>query len=106
VISGLALVATQRYAPGAEPLRLVFSCGLQANCLLAVLNLLPVPPFDGWSVVRFALPGLRQIRADRLYLASWVLVTVLLVTPASQLIYGVAGVLAGLIGTAAQALIH
>lgn len=92
-----------RSLPHAWPVQLVLECGLGANCLLAVLNLLPVPPFDGWPVARFLLPPLRQVPAERLNLLSWVLITVLLVTPASRIVYGAAGTLAGLIAGVATA---
>jgi Zn-dependent protease len=103
VVCGMAYTLTLRLAPGAEPLLLVFRSGLQANCLLGVLNLLPVPPFDGWAIVSFFLPPLRQVAPERVNMVSWVLITVLLFTPASRIIYGTADLMANHIHAVAHA---
>jgi len=95
VLFGVGSVLTGQLAPNAEPVALVLRCGLEANCLLALFNLLPVPPFDGWTVAAFVVPPLRAVHPDRLSLASWVLLTVLFVfPPASQFIWSSAGALA------------
>lgn len=104
-VFGTALVLTERFAGGASVLLLVFRCGLQANCLLAVLNMLPVPPFDGWSVARFFAPPLRQVPVERLGLASWIVIIVLFATPASGLLHGAARGIAGLIANVAVAVV-
>lgn len=103
-LCGAGLALAGRLVPDAWPVHLVLECGLGANCLLAVLNLLPVPPFDGWPVACFLVPALRQVPVDRLNLASWVLIMLLLVTPASRVVYGIAGTLAGLIAGATSGL--
>ncbi len=102
---GTAYMATARFAPGARPLLLVFGCGLDANCLLAVLNMLPIPPFDGWAAARFLMPGLGRVSPERLGLVSWVAIVVLFVTPASGVVHGIAGAIAGVIARAAQAVV-
>jgi Zn-dependent protease len=105
VVCGLAYTLTLKLAPGAEPLVLVFRAGLEANCLLGVLNLLPVPPFDGWAIATFLVPPLRRVAAEQVNILGWVLLTVLLFTPASRIVYGTADVIANHIHAAAQALI-
>lgn len=105
LLSGAGLVLVARLVPQAEPLALVLRCGLEANCLLALLNLLPVPPFDGWTVAAFVVPHLRGVHPDRLNVASWVLLTALLFTPANRVIWGTADALArGITAVAGAAL--
>lgn len=104
VICGLAYALTLRLAPGAEPLLLVFRTGLEANCLLGVLNLLPVPPFDGWAIASFVVPPLRRVAPERVNMFSWILIMVMLFTSANRMVYGTADALAGRIAAAAQAL--
>jgi Zn-dependent protease len=105
VVCGLAYALTRRWAPGAESLVLVFRTGLEANCLLGVLNLLPVPPFDGWAIASFVMPPLRRVAAEQLNMVSWVLITVMLFTPASRMVYGAAHLVASRINAVAQVLI-
>jgi len=71
----LALVCTAglfvavRVAPGPlreNPLVQLLSLGIQLNVLLAVFNLVPLPPLDGSHVVEWALPngmGHRYVQA-------------------------------------------
>lgn len=103
VLCSVGGVLTNHLGPGAEPVQLVFRCGLEANCLLAVLNLLPVPPFDGWAVVSYVVPALRRITVERLNIASWVLLMVLLVSPANRVVQGTANALAYRITATARA---
>jgi Zn-dependent protease len=105
LVSALAYAVTHRLAPAAEPLLLVFRTGLEANCLLGVLNLLPVPPFDGWAVASYLVPPLRRVGAETLHVMSWVLLTVLLFTPASRLVYGVADLIANRVNSVAYAVV-
>lgn len=105
VLCGLAYALTVRLAPAAEPLVLVFRSGLEANCLLGVLNLLPVPPFDGWAIASFLMPPLRRVGAERVNIMSWVLITVLLFTPANRIVYGTADAVANRINAVAHALV-
>jgi Zn-dependent protease len=52
--------------PRENPLVQLLSLGIQLNVLLAVFNLVPLPPLDGSHVVEWALPngtGHRYVRA-------------------------------------------
>lgn len=50
----------------AAPLALVASVGLQINLLLAIFNMIPVPPLDGSSVVAGLVPERVAAGLDRL----------------------------------------
>jgi Zn-dependent protease len=102
-VFGLAHVLIGRFVPEARPVLLILVCGLQANCLLGVLNLVPVPPFDGWPVARYLVPSLREVPADRLNLVSWIAIIVLLATPLRNVLYTVADGIAIAIVAAASA---
>ncbi len=61
------LYAGMHYAGGAlarEPqvvFQHVFFLGVMINVLLAILNLLPVPPLDGWNVWGYVIPKLNNL---------------------------------------------
>ena len=60
VIRGQALLGS-----AADPLFLLFLAALQINVLLAVFNMIPVPPLDGSHVLRHALSGTALAIYDR-----------------------------------------
>jgi Zn-dependent protease len=56
----MALFAAVRLLPGPlreQPVVVFLSMGVQLNVLLAVFNLVPLPPLDGSHIVEWALPG-------------------------------------------------
>lgn len=61
VIRGQSLLGT-----AAEPLFRLFLAALEINVLLAVFNMIPVPPLDGSHVLRHALSGTALAVYDRL----------------------------------------
>lgn len=61
VIIRTGLVTTNR-----DFLYVIVSLGIQLNVLLAVFNLIPIPPLDGSKVASFGLPGDLGERYDRL----------------------------------------
>jgi len=99
----LGAVAVARLAPQATPLSLVLVSGLEANCILALLNLLPVPPFDGWAAVTLLVPPARRLAPDQVNVVSWVLIALVLFTPASGLLWSWSDRLAQTIAAAAGA---
>jgi Zn-dependent protease len=51
-------------APAQEPMRVIAQQGLILNCLLAIFNLLPIPPLDGhWVALRLLPPNLARAYA-------------------------------------------
>lgn len=86
----LVAVLTWRFtAQGSEPspaisLMLMAS---RANAVLFILNMLPVPSFDGWSVLGGFFPALEDWTARFGPQAGWIALAVLFLTPASVLVW-------------------
>jgi Zn-dependent protease len=78
----------QRNAPP-PPLLVLLATGLQINVLLAIFNLLPLPPLDGSKVASFGLPRSLGEAYDRVILpyGSWILL-ILMVTGGLNLLIG------------------
>jgi Zn-dependent protease len=64
----LAVVIHARFLLGgaAEPLWLLFRAALEINVLLAVFNLIPIPPLDGSHVIRHMLSDSARNLYDRI----------------------------------------
>jgi len=58
VRSGLAVT-------GRHPLVMIVVAGIQMNVILAIFNLVPIPPLDGSKVASYGLPGSFGDRYDR-----------------------------------------
>lgn len=56
VIVGVIAGAIPAARPSLAIFQAMLSAGIQVNLILAVLNLLPLPPFDGSHVVKYLLP--------------------------------------------------
>jgi Zn-dependent protease len=72
----------------AAPLALVASLGLQVNLLLAIFNMIPVPPLDGSSVVAGLVPEPVAAGLDRLRPYGFLLLYALMFTGAFSYLVG------------------
>jgi Zn-dependent protease len=70
------------------PLALVASLGLQVNLLLAIFNMIPVPPLDGSSVVAGLVPERVAAGLDRLRPYGFLLLYALMFTGAFSYLVG------------------
>ncbi len=66
----------------AVPLARIAGAALQINLLLAIFNLLPIPPLDGGSVLAGLVPERAAAALDRLRPYGFILLYALLLSPA------------------------
>jgi len=75
--------------------------GVQINLLLAIFNLIPVPPLDGSHILRNALPPDKRIVFEEISRYGFIILVLLIVTHIIDLIFipvsFVSGILVGLI---------
>jgi Zn-dependent protease len=64
----------------AEPLKMMGSYGVSINLVLAVLNILPIPPLDGSRILSAFLPGPWAYQLGRLEPYGLIVIAVLLFT--------------------------
>ena len=88
-LHALPAVAVGRAAAGAVvPTTLFVQNALQINLLLAIFNLLPIPPLDGSSVVGALLPERAAAVFDRLRPYGFVLLYALLLSGGFSVVVG------------------
>ena len=78
-----------------------FFAGLQVNCMLAILNILPIPMFAGWEVAAYLFPALNRIPAEKRVQGGWIVLFVLFATPLSSYLWRASETVAGLLLSAA-----
>jgi len=85
-----ATILTIRLAPSPET-ALAFSSffhrGVQVNCALGILNVLPIPMFDGWEIAALFAPRLNHIPREKRYYGGWIALMILFMTPASEVLW-------------------
>lgn len=55
-------------------------CGLYANVLLGVFNLLPIPMLDGWHVFEYFIPAMRRVSMEHRNMILFIAILLLWVT--------------------------
>lgn len=65
----------------------IFFTGAFFNMVLFVLNMLPIPPFDGWSVLNFFFPQLQNKLAESEFIKGAMVFSFILVLMFSQYIF-------------------
>ena len=75
---------TVRVAGAGAPAVFFLSLGAQANGVLFVLNLLPAPMLDGWSVLSAWFPAMEDWRRRQGLWVSWIVLFLLFATPLSE----------------------
>ena len=82
VFAVLFVISLRITPPAAEPMRVIAQQGLLLNCLLAIFNLLPIPPLDGhWVALRLLPPNLARAYAH-VGFAGILVIFLLLMIPA------------------------
>ncbi|MFL0245954.1 site-2 protease family protein [Candidatus Clostridium stratigraminis] len=64
----------------------ILSLSVEMNCMLFVLNLIPIPGFDGFHILRDLFPKLFYNISDRIYQYQFIIMIVFLVSPLSYYI--------------------
>lgn len=84
-----ALTVGAVYLPGesSEMVLHFFRLAAMANGVLFVFNLLPIPMFDGWTVLAAFVPPLRGVDPLRVQSYSWLLLLAVWVTPVGDVIW-------------------
>ncbi len=93
--SALTAVAV-RLLGSASPAASFLLLATQANGILFMLNLLPAPMLDGWSVFALFLPIMDEWRRRYGTTLSWVVLFLLLATPIADLVWSAGAGMAGL----------
>lgn len=83
----LVLVGAFMDGPAGQAVSQFCWIGTVANVFLVILNLLPIPIFDGWSVLSWAVPAARKLDpATSSQIAMFALI-VLFISPAGGLLW-------------------
>lgn len=87
-IAAIAMAMVARFAgAGAARLALFLRLAATANATLFVLNLLPAPMLDGWSVLEPFVPPMGDVRRQYGPTLSWVSLLLLFATPLSDWVW-------------------
>jgi len=85
MLFSLGTAFTVRYGSSPETVRAFatfFKMGVLLNCVLAILNLLPIPMFDGWEVAALIAPRLNRIPQETRQQGGWIALMIIFFSPA------------------------
>ncbi len=71
----------------AQALTILSVVGMRINLLLAIFNLIPIPPLDGSHILRELLPYRAAIEFDRISRYGFIILLVLVMTPLFRFIF-------------------
>jgi Zn-dependent protease len=72
---------------GTEEISYFFRLGAWVNGVLFLLNMLPVPMLDGWTVLAFFFPGMSRMDASKAQQVSLFALVIIFVTPVGDFIW-------------------
>lgn len=82
--------ASQGSSEAVIPFRYMLIYGMHINCLLAVFNLIPVPPLDGSHVLAALLPYEMSVRYRQIGgYGLWVLIVLLMLPPLRMILLNI-----------------
>lgn len=76
-----------------EEVHVFLRVGSVANGVLFVLNMLPVPMLDGWSVFSYFFPAMRRVSASAAQHVTLLLIAAIFLTPLGRMIWEAGGVI-------------
>lgn len=77
-----------------QPLTLLLTTGVRANCFLVLFNMLPIPMLDGWQLYAWLFPRLTRIRQEHLGAWSLGIIVLVFVSPLGTILWNAADRLA------------
>jgi len=87
VAAALLTTVTRRIFSPQDALAEFFWTAAYANAVLFLLNMLPVPMLDGWTVYRYVIPSLQRIKREQARPFSAILLFLIVLTPLGDLLW-------------------
>lgn len=92
IVFGLCVVIVEMVLPAGTGERKIAEqlceLGAWANCTLFILNMLPAPPLDGWSVFAAFIPRMRRVSARVAQGITVAFILLIFVTPVGMILWG------------------
>lgn len=87
IIGQVGLRSSPFLAHLAQALLILSDAGIRINLLLAIFNLIPIPPLDGSHILRGLLPYRAAVEFDRIGRYGFIMLIILIMTPVFKLIF-------------------
>ena len=97
ILTGAGLLQSHVPEDLSNALTLFCGVGVQANSLLLVFNLLPIPMLDGWGVAEAIFPPLRRLTAEQRGAYSLVAILLICFSPLQNIVFQLSGMFGGVI---------